>query len=403
VAVTKEQVNQLYGQLLGRSGQDQYLEGWVNSGMTLDQIRAGIAGSPEGVAYANRPAEPPPPPPPPPEPVATISRAEVDALYQDVFGRNAQDAGAQYWISQVESGAIAPENLRDALIAGAQGSDVTAYSERGTRLQQQAAEQARLAAEEQYRQQQEAAEARAQRQMEQQRALAEQARLDQQAQLDMLRQQQERQQQFFQNLASAGIQGKGGVQQQQQQDQSVFGDAGPQPTQTAQESQMLVADDIDSGGGYYRNPYASGYGMGYQDPYAGMRYMPQRGLMGPSGFGGKGGYSQPMYPSYGYSPYSGMSPSKGGYGSAREAASMPPEGYTQTIPNLPEAVATPDVFPTTAGETTMIEDAVMATPSQAATTAVAPMPSQMYPLMYPQMYPMRPMYPMYGGKGGYYR
>jgi len=77
VAVTKEQVNQLYGQLLGRSGQDQYLEGWVNSGMTLDQIRAGIAGSPEGVAYANRPAEPPPPPPPPPEPVATISRAEV--------------------------------------------------------------------------------------------------------------------------------------------------------------------------------------------------------------------------------------------------------------------------------------------------------------------------------------
>jgi hypothetical protein len=76
---------------------------------------------------------------------------------------------------------------------------------------------------------------------------------------------------------------------------------------------------------------------------------------------------------------------------------MPPEGYTQTIPSLP------DTAPTTAGEATMIEDAVMATPSQAATTAVTPMPSQMYPPMYPQMYPMRPMYPMYGGKGGYYR
>lgn len=402
MAVTTAQVNALYNELLGRSGQERYLRDWANSGMTLDQIRAGIAGSPEGIAYANRPAEPPPPPPPPPsppEPVATISRAEVDALYQDVFGRNAQDAGAEYWISQVESGAIAPENLRDALIAGAQGSDATAYRERGTRLQQQAAEQARLAAEERYRQQQEAAEARAQRQVEQQRALAEQARLEQQAQLDMLRQQQEQQQQFFQTLASTTAQGKGGAQQQQQQQQgqSAFGDAGPQPTQTAQESQMLVADDIDSGGGYYRNPYASGFGMGYQDPYAGMRYMPQRGLMGPSGFGGKGGYSQPMYPSYGYSPYSGMSPSKGGYGSVREAASMPPEGYTQTIPNLP------DTAPTTAGEATMIEDAVMATPSQAATTAVAPMPSQMYPPMYPQMYPMRPMYPMYGGKGGYYR
>ena len=40
MAVTKEQVNQLYGQLLGRQGQDQYLQGWVDSGMTLDEIAA---------------------------------------------------------------------------------------------------------------------------------------------------------------------------------------------------------------------------------------------------------------------------------------------------------------------------------------------------------------------------
>lgn len=234
---------------------------------------------------------------------------------------------------------------------------------------------------------------------------------------------------------TTGIPGKGGYRQAVQ---PVFS-----------ENPSSNYGDIDTGSGYYRNPYSSGYGMGYQDPYAGMRYMPQRGLMGPSGFGGKGGYSQPMPSPYQYSPYGGMSPGKGGYGSAREAASMPPEGYTQTIPNLP------DTAPTTAGEATMIEDAVMATPS-AQTVAEAPSVmdaanvdfnsptlqgaaiasdgsnvvdftpyagdefvrigdqvvsradlqrrgSDYYtrPIQQPPM--RRQMYPMYGGKGGYYR
>ena len=223
-----------------------------------------------------------------------VSREEINALYQDLFGRDAQDAGAEYWMSQVESGAVAPETLRDTLIQSAQGSDITAYRERGTRLQQQAAEQARLAAEERYRQQQEAAEERAQRQMEQQRALAEQARLEQRAQLDMLRQQQEQQNQFFQTL-SAGMQGKGGTQQQAA---PMFADEPvAEPTTTQQPDYQY--------GSY--NPYASGYGMGYQSPGMASQYMPRYGMLGPSGFGAYGGYSPyDVYaPSYSpYSPYS---------------------------------------------------------------------------------------------------
>ena len=46
MAVTKEQVNQLYGQLLGRSGADQYLQGWAESGMSIDQIAQAIAETP---------------------------------------------------------------------------------------------------------------------------------------------------------------------------------------------------------------------------------------------------------------------------------------------------------------------------------------------------------------------
>lgn len=174
-----------------------------------------------------------------------------------------------------------------------------------------------------------------------------------------------------------------------------------------------MTDDIDTGGGYYRNPYASGFGMGYQDPYAGMRYMPQRGLMGgASGFGGKGGYSQPMYSPYGYSPYGGMSPGKGRYGS-----SMPPTGYTQTIPDLPQDTAPADPIvgadggspsyidtPTTPSVQTMVGDASeMALPA-APQPEMDAMEEQVFGTRRPRYQPMyRPMYPMYGGKGGYYR
>lgn len=60
-------------------------------------------------------------------PVETITRDEINALYQELFGRDALDAGADYWISQVVSGNVSRDRLREALIAGAQGSDREYY------------------------------------------------------------------------------------------------------------------------------------------------------------------------------------------------------------------------------------------------------------------------------------
>ena len=120
-------------------------------------------------------------------------------------------------------------------------------------------------------------------------------------------------------------------------------------TQTVQpmfsENPYSSYSDIDTGSGYYRNPYASGYGMGYQDPYGSARFMPAMGLMGPSNYspyrGGKGGYaSQPVYAPYGYSPYGGMSPGKGGYSSA-EYGGVPP-GTTPTGPGYSEPIMAGD-------------------------------------------------------------
>lgn len=356
--------------------------------------------------------------------MTTVSREEVNALYQDLFGRDVGDAGAEYWQSQVASGSVAPENLRNALIAGAQGSDITAYSERGTRLQQQSAEQARLDAEQRAEQARLEAEERFERQQ-----TAQQAR--QQALLDQIAAQQQAQADLF---ATYGQAAKGGRGQQQQ---SVFGDAAPQPTQTTQGSQTM--QDIDTGSGYYRNPYASGYGMGYQDPYAGMRFLPQRGLMGPTGFGGKGGYRQPMYSPYGFSPYSGMSPAKGGYSPTTEPATgsapanvaspddvvVPPEPIVGADGSAPYYTDTP-VVPTNTTEadpTQIIQDPAIAadgsnvvdfTPytgnefvrigDQVVSRADLQRRGSDYytrPIQAPPM--RRQMYPMYGGKGGYYR
>jgi DNA-binding transcriptional MerR regulator len=281
-AVTTGQVDALYQELLGRQGADEYLQGWAQSGMTLNEIRAAIADTPEGQAYA--------------------------ASQTSGSG----DGGG--------SGANPNQAILDAIKA------------------QQEAQQA------------------------QQQALLDQLAAQRQAQADQLAAQQQAQADMFSTYGQAAKGGRG------QQPQSAFGGAAPQPTEAPSPA------SADTGGGYYRNPYSSGYGMGYQNPFASQMYLPQSGLMGPSGFGGKGGYRPPM-------PYGGMSPGKGGYYGGTPGPSDP-AGDT-AIPVVPptEGAAVPP--PTPAG----------ATPPAGGAT-----PPPMYP-----MYPMRPMYPMYGGKGGYYR
>ena len=50
--VSVADVNALYNELLGRSGAENFLQGWATSGMSLEEIAEGIANSPEGIAYA---------------------------------------------------------------------------------------------------------------------------------------------------------------------------------------------------------------------------------------------------------------------------------------------------------------------------------------------------------------
>ena len=96
---------------------------------------------------------------------------------------------------------------------------------------------------------------------------------------------------------TTGIPGKGGA-------------ATPPATQQIFSEEPGASFDIDTGSGYFRNPYASGFGMGYQSPMMATSYLPRYGMMGPSGFGAYGGYS----PYDTYNPYASASPYGGGKG-----------------------------------------------------------------------------------------
>ena len=143
-AVTAADVQQIYQDELGRGGADNFIQGWVDSGMSLADIRQAVNDSPEGqnfdstglAASLDNPGVLPGPegtftnlldttqnvtnPPVNYSPLIT-------QYYQELFNRDPQQAGLDYFTGRLGSGALTEEGLRDAIIAGAQGSDRLYY------------------------------------------------------------------------------------------------------------------------------------------------------------------------------------------------------------------------------------------------------------------------------------
>jgi len=132
-SVTAAQVQQIYQSELGRGGADNFIQGWVDSGMSLDEIRQAVNDSPEGQNYdttglaasldnpgvlptSDAPASP-----------AAGYSPLVTQYYQELFNRDPQQAGLDYFTGRLGSGALTEEGLRDAMIAGAQGTDRMYY------------------------------------------------------------------------------------------------------------------------------------------------------------------------------------------------------------------------------------------------------------------------------------
>ena len=143
-SVTAAQVQQVYQDELGRAGADNFIQGWVDSGMSIEDIKQAVNNSPEGQNYdstglaasLDNPGVLPGPegtftnllnttqnvtnPPGNYSPLVT-------QYYQELFNRDPQQAGLDYFTGRLSSGNLTEDTLRDALISGAQGTDRMYY------------------------------------------------------------------------------------------------------------------------------------------------------------------------------------------------------------------------------------------------------------------------------------
>jgi len=105
MAVTTTQVQQLYLAYFGRPAEQAGLTYWTaQANATVDQISAAFAQQPE---YSNV--------------YGGLTRAQtVDTLYQNLFGRTAQNAELTYWINSAD---VTVDRLALALVNGATGTD----------------------------------------------------------------------------------------------------------------------------------------------------------------------------------------------------------------------------------------------------------------------------------------
>ena len=139
-----EQVQALYQELLGRQGADEFVMNWVNSPMSMDEIRSAIAGSPEALNFASTGLAASLENPgvlPTGDPTGNVTNTQVgeavpittnfnpliQQYYQELFNRQAQQPGLDAFSGRLASGDLTEDTLRDAIIAGAQGSDRLYY------------------------------------------------------------------------------------------------------------------------------------------------------------------------------------------------------------------------------------------------------------------------------------
>ena len=142
--VTAADVQKIYQEELGRAGADNFIQGWVESGMSLADIRQAVNDSPEGQNYDTyglaasldnpgvlptgdvagnvtntQVGEA--------QPITTNFNPLIQQYYQELFNRQAQQPGLDYFSGRLASGDLTEDTLRDAIIAGAQGSDRLYY------------------------------------------------------------------------------------------------------------------------------------------------------------------------------------------------------------------------------------------------------------------------------------
>lgn len=115
MAVTREQVAELYVATFNRAPDAAGLDYWVNdSGLEIEGIAQSFFDQAETQALY---------------PVTLSNEEFVNAIYNNLFNRDAEPAGLEYWVNELESGNITKGNMILAIVNGAVdsglGSDAT--------------------------------------------------------------------------------------------------------------------------------------------------------------------------------------------------------------------------------------------------------------------------------------
>ena len=104
---TEADVNALYQKYLGRDAQQagmDYWLNWLNAGNSLEDLEYNILNSPEYLALQGGGSEPEGGSTTTPEATPQYTEADVNALYQQYLGRDAQQAGLDYWLNSLNTG-----------------------------------------------------------------------------------------------------------------------------------------------------------------------------------------------------------------------------------------------------------------------------------------------------------
>jgi Ca2+-binding RTX toxin-like protein len=111
MAVTQAQLTQLYLAYFGRPPDYDGIQFYTNHpAFDIYAVAAGFSASPESQSLYG----------------SGFGAAQVDAIYRNLFNRDAEPAGIAYWTNEVNAGRLTPAGAALAILQGAQNADRTA-------------------------------------------------------------------------------------------------------------------------------------------------------------------------------------------------------------------------------------------------------------------------------------
>lgn len=110
MAVTLEEVTKLYVATFNRAPDAAGIDYWVNSGMPIEDIAQSFFDQSETqILY----------------PSETSNATFVNSVYRNLFNRDAEQAGLDYWMNELDSGRVAKQNFILAAINGALDTEIS--------------------------------------------------------------------------------------------------------------------------------------------------------------------------------------------------------------------------------------------------------------------------------------